>query len=110
VLKGKKVRIRLKRHFIEQKLWVFLGETLEFTENWVMVNGRGILFLKGDVEPLDIDEEPRVLLIPRDNIAHIRVLPDNFDVSDIRIGYQGRRVCVAVEGAPYTSIGERAED
>ena len=110
MLKGRKVRIRLKRHFVEQKLWVFIGEVLEFTENWVMVNGKGILFLKGDVEPFDIDEQPRVLVIPRENVAHIRVLPDDFDISDIRVEYLGRRVCVVVEGAPHTSIGERAED
>jgi hypothetical protein len=110
MLKGKKVRIRLKRHFVEQRLTVFIGDVLDFTENWVSINARGIIFLKGDVEPVDIDKEPRVLVIPRENVAHMRVLPDDFDVSNITILYEGRRVCVAVEGAPHTSIGERKED
>lgn len=105
-IKGKMVKIRFKKYFEEQRLWVFVGKVLEFTENWIMVEGKGLIVLKGKVTPVDIDEKIRTLLIPRDNIAHIRILPDNFDISNIEIEQTGIRYFIKVKDGPHTSIGE----
>jgi len=107
---GKMIRIRLKRYFAEQKLWVFVGKVLEFGENWVTVQGKGIVLLKGRPQPALVDREPRQLMIPRENIAQMRILPDDFDLSDIRIEMEDLKVLVKVDGAPDTCIGEWGGD
>lgn len=106
MIEGKIVKIRFKKYFQEQKLWVFIGKVLKFTENWIMVEGKGIVVVKGQVKPVDVDEEKRVILVPRENIAHIRILPDNFDVDSIEILEKGLRLFVKVKDGPNTSISE----
>ncbi|HPP67113.1 MAG TPA: hypothetical protein PKX05_04265 [bacterium] len=105
-MSGRMVKIRYKKYFEQQRLWVFIGRVINFSENWLVVEGKGLIVSKGKVSPVDIDEESRVLLIPRDNIAHIRILPDDFDISNIEIEEIGFRYFVRVKGGPNTSIGE----
>jgi hypothetical protein len=106
MIEGKMVKIRFRRYFADQKQWIFVGKITGFTENWVTVNGKGIVVFKGRKEPVDIDDEPRILVIPRENIAHIRLLPPDFDVRKIKIDVKQFRMYVKVPGAPDTSIGE----
>jgi hypothetical protein len=106
MLNGKTVKIRFKRNFAEQKLWVFIGKVLEFTNDWVTVEGRGLVIFKGRQDPVDIDEDSRVLVVPRENIAHIRILPDNFDFTRISTKTKGFRLYVQVPNGPDTSISE----
>ena len=105
MIEGKIVKIRFNKYFPEQRLWIFIGKVLKFTDNWVTVEGRGIITVKGDL-PAHIDEEPRLLMIPRENIAHIRILPDTFDLSEIKVETRGFRQYIKVKGGPDTSIGE----
>jgi len=71
-----------------------------------MLDGKGILASKGNITPVDIDKERRIILIPQNNIAHIRVLPDNFDLDNIEIHIKGVRIFAAVKDGPDTSISE----
>ncbi len=104
MIKGKMVKIRFKTFYVEQRHWVLVGKVLEFTEGWIMVEGRGIVSVKGQIRPADVDSDPRILLIPRENIAHIRILPDTFDIHDIEFTSQGSRAFIRVKGASDTSI------
>ena len=106
MIEGKIVKVRFKKYYAEQKLWVFIGKVLKFTEHWIMLDGKGILVVKGSVHPVDMDAEKRVILVPRDNIAHIRVLPDSFDIDNIKIETKGTRIFAAVKDGPDTSISE----
>ncbi|MCM8757342.1 MAG: hypothetical protein NC823_02550 [Candidatus Omnitrophica bacterium] len=106
MLKGKMVKIRFRRYYAEQRLWVFIGKVLDFTGDWITVEGKGIIVVKGDVHSPIADEKPRILMIPRDNIAHVRVLPDNFDINRLEFYTRGVRHFIRVPGAPETSIGE----
>ena len=106
MLKGKVVKIRFKRNFADQKLWVFIGKVLEFSNYWISVEGRGLVIFKGRQQPVDIDDEPRLLVIPRETIAHIRVLPDDFDYRNIQTKSKGFRLYVDIPGGPDTSISE----
>ncbi|MGC8977325.1 MAG: hypothetical protein ACP5OB_06855 [Candidatus Ratteibacteria bacterium] len=106
MIEGKIVKVRFKKYFHEQKSWVFIGKVLKFTENWIMVDGKGIVVTKGQVKPVDIDNEKRIILIPRDNIAHIRILPDDFDIDKIEVIEKGIRLFVRVENGPDTSVSE----
>ena len=106
MLEGKMVKVRFKKYFVEQRLWVFLGKVLMMDNFWLQVEGKGIVIFKG--QPPQIDEKERIILVPRDNIAHIRILPDDFDLSKIEIeaGKFALRNYVKVKGEPDTSIGE----
>jgi hypothetical protein len=106
MIEGKIVKIRFKKYYAEQRLWVFIGKVLKFTENWIMVEGKGIVIMKGKVSPVDIDREKRIILIPRDNISHIRILPDDFNIDKIEVIEKDMRLFVKVENGPDTSISE----
>jgi len=106
MIEGKIVKIRFKKYFAEQRLWVFIGRVIKFTENWVMVDGKGIVIMKGRVSPVDVDKEKRIILIPRENISHIRILPDDFDIENIEIVERDMRLFVKVKNGPDTSISE----
>ncbi|MCK9266476.1 hypothetical protein M0P98_06305 [bacterium] len=106
MIEGKIVKVRFKKYFNEQRLWVFIGKTIKFTENWLMLDGKGILVSRGGIPPADVDKERRVILVPHSNIAHIRVLPDNFDVDNIDIQIKGVRIFAGVKDGPDTSISE----
>ena len=51
MLKGRMVRIRMRRSFVEQKLWNFVGRVKEFTENWVFIQDKGLVLTKGKTSP-----------------------------------------------------------
>jgi hypothetical protein len=106
MIEGKVVKVRFKKYFAEQRLWVFIGKTIKFSENWIMLEGKGILVSRGTLTPVDIDKEKRIILIPNNNIAHIRVLPENFDVDNIEIHIKGVRIFAGVKNGPDTSISE----
>ena len=106
---GDIVKIRFKRYFSSQKLWIFVGKVVGLTENWVEVDGKGILFTTGQLDPLDIDKELRVLAVPRENIAHIRVLPNNFNLEKIETYKTKFRWYIKVDGGADASLGEMGE-
>ncbi len=106
LLEGKIIKVRFRKNYAEQKVWVFIGRVLKFTENWLMLEGKGILIMKGQVQPVELDKEKRVILVPRDNIAHIRILPDDFDMEKIEIEIKGLRIFARVKNGPDTSISE----
>jgi len=112
MIKGKMVKARFKRYFSGQCLWVFVGKVLEYSENWVQIEGKGLVFNLGQVSlksPIEIDNEIRILIIPRENIAHIRVLPDNFDLTSIETERKGFRYYISVKDGPDASLGEVGE-
>jgi len=106
---GNIVKIRTKRYFDRQPLWIIVGKVLDFSENWVKIDGKGIGFFHAKADPVDIDKETRVLLLPRENIAHIRILPDDYDITDIKVERVGFRYYLKIKGADDASLGEVAE-
>ena len=106
MITGKMVRVRLKRYFVEQRQWVLIGRVQDSTESWLTIEGKAIVISKGHAQPIDIDQDVRVLMVPRENIAQMRILPDDFDMSVIVTEIKGARVFVKVKDAPDTAIGE----
>lgn len=49
------------------------------------------------------------MLVPRENIAHIRLLPDDFDITKIEIERKNNRYFIKVKNAPSASLGELGE-
>ena len=65
---------------------------------------------ESEVKAGSIDEERRILVFPREAIANIRILPDDFDMEHIRLQIKGHRIDIAVKGGPSTAVGEMFED
>ncbi len=130
--KGKIVRVRLRRDTDVQPAWVMVGKVIDFTDYWVTVEGKGITVFRrkvrtrssmavrglrivqddpdtGQMVPAMVDEEPRTVVVPRDNINNVRILPDDFDLNNIRIVVSGQRVDLVVDGAPNSPIDELTE-
>ncbi|MBL7189466.1 MAG: hypothetical protein ISS70_24320 [Phycisphaerae bacterium] len=103
---GSVVKIRFKRFFKEQRLWIFIGKVMESNNNWLKIYGKGILFNCGKTNPIDIDDEARTLYCPMGSINYIRLLPDDFDLTDIKTLRKDNRWYVEIEGHPNTSLGE----
>ena len=103
---GSIVKIRFRRFFKEQRLWVFIGKIIASNNSWLKINGKGILFNPGKTDPIDIDDEARTLYCPIGSINHVRVLPDDFDLTDIKVLRKDNRWFVQVDGQPNTSLGE----
>ena len=133
VLQDKIVRIRFRRISDSKPAWMFIGRVLYFSDSWIGVEGKGILIylrktgmsdsatLRGDsvirntreskdLLPMEIDEETRTLVFPRDNILSIRVLPDDFDIDAIKVQFSGRRIDLLVPGAPNSALDEIYDD
>jgi hypothetical protein len=106
MIEGKIVKVRFRKVFAEQRVWVFIGRAVKFTEHWLMLDGKGLLVSKGNIPPVDIDKERRIILVPHYNIAHMRVLPDDFDIDSIEIHIKGVRIFAGVKSGPDTSISE----
>ncbi len=106
---GKMVKIRSKQFFPKQALWVFVGKVIDFTDLWVRIEGRGIALIGGREDVVDIDEETKEFIIPSDNIAHIRILPDKFDIDEIDTGRVGSKFYIKVKDAPDATLGEIGE-
>ncbi|MHC4431643.1 MAG: hypothetical protein ACYTBS_07375 [Planctomycetota bacterium] len=103
---GSIVKIRFRRFFKEQRLWIFIGKVLESNSSWLKICGRGILFNPGKADPIDIDEEARTLYCPLGSINHVRLLPEDFDICNMKTLRMNNRWFVEIDGHPNTSLGE----
>jgi hypothetical protein len=109
MIKDKMARIKLKKHFHEQRPYVYVGKIAQFTETWVAVHGKGVMVSRSQPNGVQIDQKASLTLIPRDNIESIRVLPDTYDLNAIRITTDGQQLRLVVEGGLDVFIAEMGE-
>ena len=109
MFKDKIVRIRTKRMYPGQNKWSYVGKVTAFSENWVVIAGKGVLLLKGQTRTVDMDPELKQFAIPRENISDIHLLPDSFDLNAIELSFEGVKIGLKVDGAPDTWIGEAGD-
>ena len=102
---GKKVKIRFKRYFPEQRVRVFVGTVLEMNNDWIKAQGKNYFLVKGDAKPR-IDEIDKIVGVPRDNIYSMRVLPDDFDLESLSFETIDLRMVIKIPGAQAASISE----
>lgn len=133
MLKNKVVRIRFRKSNDEKPTWLFVGKVFEFSEAWIGVEGKGVLLysrktaftdsstirgstmIRSDLQqansqPFEVDEQSRTVVFPRDGILSVRILPDNFDLNNIRVVFSGRRIDLVVDGAPDSALDELYDD
>jgi len=58
---------------------------------------------------VQVDKHRSVVLVPRDNIESVVVLPDSFDVKNMKFTTEGQQIQIVVEGGANAYIGELGE-
>jgi hypothetical protein len=109
MLKDRIIRIRLKKYFHEQKPICYVGKCTAFNDYWVVLDGRCIMIARNQPNNIQLDPKPSAMVIPRDNVESIRVLPDNFDVDNISFTTEGQQLRMVVDGKRDCFIGELGE-
>ncbi|HIJ64420.1 MAG TPA: hypothetical protein HPP77_00610 [Candidatus Hydrogenedentes bacterium] len=108
MISDKIVCLRVKRGFYEEKPWAYVGKVRQFSENWVAIDARGIYVFRTQTMSIEVDQEVRGFVIPRESIASIRVLPDDFDRKSIQVDLADSKLRMLVKGAPDCFIGDVA--
>lgn len=109
VLKDRLVRVKLKKYCQEQRPRSFVGRVTGFSNHWIVIEGRGVMLARAQSNGAQVDAKPTHVLIPRDNVDHIHVLPDAFDVKNLQFTTEGQQVVMVVPNAQSCFLGEIGE-
>ncbi|HOQ88984.1 MAG TPA: hypothetical protein PLO53_06300 [Candidatus Hydrogenedentes bacterium] len=109
MLKDRMVRVKLIRRFKEQRPQSYVGKVTGFSEGWVILEGKLVLVSRNIPGGAQIDAQKTVVLIPRDNIESIQLLPDSFNIDGMTISTEGQQLRINVEGGAPSYIGEMGE-
>ncbi|MCX8064290.1 MAG: hypothetical protein N3G21_03875 [Candidatus Hydrogenedentes bacterium] len=109
MLKDKMVRIRLKKFYKEQKPFSYVGKVSAWSENWIAIEGKGIMLSRQSSTGVQIDGDIKVILVPRESIETIQVLPDSFNISNIRTTTEGQQVVLIIDDKRSSFLGEIGE-
>ncbi len=109
MIKDRMVRIRLKKHYKEQKPFSYVGKVTAWTENWVAIEGKGIMLSRQSSTGVQIDEDIRVILIPREAIETIQLLPDSLNINNLRTTTSGQQVVLIIDEKRNSFLGEIGE-
>lgn len=109
MLKDKFVCVRLQRHFHEEAIWVYVGKCIQWSDHWIVIDGKGIMILRGRNRTMEVDEKLRRVVVPREAVSTIQVLPDDFNIKAISVGITGSKLTMPVEGSVDCIIAEAAD-
>jgi len=109
MIKDRIVRVKLKKFFHEQKPMNYVGKVTAFNEHWVVLDAKGIMLSRAQPNGVQIDATSSAMMIPRENIESIRVLPDNFNLEEISITTEGQQLRMVVDGKRDAYLGELGE-
>ena len=109
MLRERIVRLKLKKHYHEQKPWSYVGKVTAMSDFWIGMEAVGMMLSRQQPNGVQLDKRPSVVVIPRDNIESILVLPDNFDWQNLKVTTDGQQIEIVVDGKRDVFIGERGE-
>ena len=109
MIKDRIVRIRLRKYYKEQKPFSYVGKVTAWSENWVAIEGKGIMLSRQSSTGVQIDTDIRLVLIPRETIETIQILPDSFNINDIRTTTEGQQVVLVIDDKRNAFLGEIGE-
>ncbi len=109
MIKDRIVRVKLKKYFKEQKPMCYVGKVTAFSENWVVMDAKGLMLSRLQQNGVQIDAKSNPVMIPRESIDSIRVLPDNFDINKMDVTTEGQQLRLVVDGPRDVFLGELGE-
>jgi len=109
MIKDRMVRVKLNRSFAGHRPMNYVGKVTAFNDHWVVMEARGVLVTRSQPNGVQVDAKLTAVMVPRENIESIRVLPDSFDTAKIEVSTEGQQSHMLVEGAFDCYIGELGE-
>jgi len=109
MIKDRMVRVKLKKFYKEQKPFCFVGKVTAFSEGWVVLEAKGIMLSRAQSNGVQVDSRANPVMIPRESIESIRLLPDNYDINNITVTTEGQQLRLVVDGPRDVFIGELGE-
>lgn len=109
MIKDKIARVKLKKQFAEQRPMSYVGKVTAFNDYWVAMEAVGLLIARSQPNNVQIDKHRSGVIIPRDNIESIMLLPDNFDIKAMKISTEGQQIQIVVSNGPGIYVGELGE-
>ncbi len=104
--KGMIVLVRIKQYFDKQRPAFFVGKVLDLSNGWITIHGKGISFNAGQVKPVYPHDEARTIVYPKENIAHVRPLPDTFDITHLDLYHDKSQWYLRIDDAPDACLAE----
>ncbi|MBP8130276.1 MAG: hypothetical protein KA184_11925 [Candidatus Hydrogenedentes bacterium] len=109
MIKDKIIRLKLRKGHQGQKPWNFVGKVTAVNDHWLVMEARGIMLSRQQPQGVEIDKKPSAMMFPRESIESIRILPDSFNVTDLKVTTEGQKLMLVVEGAADAFLGEMGE-
>ena len=109
MLKDRMVRIRLSKSYQQQRPLSYVGKCTGFNNYWVVVEGRGCMVTRSQASGVQIDAKSSIHVVPRNSVESIRVLPDDFDITNMQISTEGQQLVILVKNAQPCFVGEIGE-
>lgn len=109
MIKDRFARVKLIKRNPNQRPMSYVGKVTNFTESWVALEGRGLMVSRHESNGVQIDKAKSVVLIPRENIESILVLPANFDIDNLSVTTNGQQLVLVVDGQRDAVLGEIGE-
>jgi hypothetical protein len=109
MIKDRIVRVKLIKRFKEQRPISYVGKVIHFSDDWVVIDGYGLILSRGQSTGVSVDKSASRNVIARDNIESIHVLPDDFDLKGIRLTTNDQQIVMEVKGGQPSFLGELGE-
>jgi hypothetical protein len=109
MIKDRVVRVKLIKRYSEQRPISYVGKVTAFSENWVILEAKTIMLSRHSSNGAQIDDKAQAMMIPRDNIESIRILPDNFDLDNLQLTTNEQQLVLVVDGTRDAFLGELGE-
>ncbi len=109
MIKDRIVRIKLIKRFQEQRPISYIGKVTAFSESWVVLDAYGVMLCRQESEGVQVDKRASAIMIPRENVESIQILPDNFDLENLKFTTEGARLVLVVDGSRDSFVGELGE-
>ncbi len=109
MIKDRFVRVKLIKRYHEKRPISYVGKVTAFSDSWVVLDAKCLMLARSQPNGVQVDAKSNAMMIPRDNIESIRVLPDNFDMDNIRLTTEGQQLHMIVDGAMDAFLGELGE-
>lgn len=109
MIKDRMVRVKLIKRFHEQRPISYVGKVTGFSENWVVIEGKTIMLARQQTNGVQVDSRAKAMLVPRENIESIQVLPDNFNMEQLNFSTEGQQLVLVVDNGRDSYIGELGE-
>ncbi len=109
MIKDRFARVKLIKRHPNQRPISYVGKVTAFSENWIVMEAKCIMLNRHEQTGVQIDKLPSAMMIPRENIESIRVLPDNFNMERLTVTTNGQQLVLHVDGQRDAFLGELGE-